>query len=244
MFSQFQARYPMGSIVSELLQIHNGNYIVRAVVQVGGITLATGMAAAAEIDQAEDQARIRALIILGIYPSADQTQAYRIVDSEAETKLTSASLGSGLSNFMFENESEGALPSQSDISADWHKEEVAQPPSLSLPSQLPDQLTGPSVDVSKRNNQTGKAAQSSKASSKNGLQFPAGDATQTQPIDLSDAIAQTSVELRRLNWSNTQGRNYLQQTYGKRSRQQLTDEELLEFLHYLQSQPSEDELSF
>jgi hypothetical protein len=60
----------------------------------------------------------------------------------------------------------------------------------------------------------------------------------SEPIDLSDAIARTSVELKRLTWSNQQGREYLLRTYGKRSRQELTDEEMLEFLHYLESQPS------
>ena len=58
------------------------------------------------------------------------------------------------------------------------------------------------------------------------------------PVDLSDIIAQTDVELRRLGWTSTQGREYLEQTYGKRSRQQLSDEELLAFLLYLESQPS------
>jgi hypothetical protein len=62
--------------------------------------------------------------------------------------------------------------------------------------------------------------------------------TTSEPIDLSDAIARTSVELKRLGWNNQQGREYLEQTYGKRSRQHLNDQELLEFLHYLESLPS------
>jgi len=58
--------------------------------------------------------------------------------------------------------------------------------------------------------------------------------TSPNPVDLSDVIAQTDVELTRLGWSNAQGREYLEKTYGKRSRQQLTDEELLGFLLYLE----------
>jgi hypothetical protein len=54
------------------------------------------------------------------------------------------------------------------------------------------------------------------------------------PVDLSDIIAQTDVELTRLGWSAAQGREYLEKTYGKRSRQQLTDEELMSFLLYLE----------
>ena len=52
----------------------------------------------------------------------------------------------------------------------------------------------------------------------------------TDPIDLSDIIAQTDVELQRLRWDVHQGREFLEKTYGKRSRHDLTDEELLEFL--------------
>ena len=58
------------------------------------------------------------------------------------------------------------------------------------------------------------------------------------PIDLSDIIAQTDVELQRLGWGTSQGREFLERTYGKRSRHDLSDEELLEFLLYLESQPS------
>ncbi len=56
--------------------------------------------------------------------------------------------------------------------------------------------------------------------------------------DLSDIIAKTSVELRRLGWTDVQGREHLERVYGKRSRQQLTDPELFDFLTYLESQPT------
>jgi hypothetical protein len=53
-------------------------------------------------------------------------------------------------------------------------------------------------------------------------------------IELStfDAIL---VEMQRLNWSIDRGQEYLQKTYGKRSRQQLTDRQLVEFFNYLRS---------
>jgi hypothetical protein len=63
---------------------------------------------------------------------------------------------------------------------------------------------------------------------------PASD----KPIDFSDIIARTNVELKRLGWTNQQGREYLVQTYGKRSRQLLSDAELLDFLHHLESEPA------
>jgi hypothetical protein len=58
------------------------------------------------------------------------------------------------------------------------------------------------------------------------------------PIDLSEVIAQTDVELKRLGWTHVQGRRYLEKTYSKRSRQHLTDAELIEFLDYLTAQPA------
>jgi hypothetical protein len=43
------------------------------------------------------------------------------------------------------------------------------------------------------------------------------------------------IEMQRLNWTIDRGKEYLQKTYGKRSRQQLTDRELVEFFNYLDS---------
>ena len=62
-------------------------------------------------------------------------------------------------------------------------------------------------------------------------ELPAG------PMDFSEIIARSNLELKRLGWTSDQGRNYLLQTYGKRSRQLLSDEQLIEFLAYLEQQP-------
>ncbi|GBF78679.1 hypothetical protein [Aphanothece sacrum] len=61
---------------------------------------------------------------------------------------------------------------------------------------------------------------------------------QLESLDFSEIIASSNVELKRLKWTNEQGREYLLKTYGKRSRQVLDDNELLEFLHYLESLPT------
>ncbi|MFN6540933.1 MAG: hypothetical protein RM021_031955 [Nostoc sp. EkiNYC01] len=47
-------------------------------------------------------------------------------------------------------------------------------------------------------------------------------------------IAQSDRYLAQLNWTPEQGREYLQQKYGKRSRLQLTDTEILDFINYLE----------
>jgi hypothetical protein len=55
-------------------------------------------------------------------------------------------------------------------------------------------------------------------------------------LDFSEIIARSNMELKRLGWTSEQGRNYLLHTYGKRSRQLLSDEQLIEFLAYLEQQ--------
>lgn len=62
--------------------------------------------------------------------------------------------------------------------------------------------------------------------------------TDQEPLDFSEIISRTSIELERLGWSADQGRSFLVQNYGKKSRQLLSDEELLHFLRHLESQPS------
>ncbi|HEY9852677.1 MAG TPA: hypothetical protein V6D28_24610 [Leptolyngbyaceae cyanobacterium] len=54
-------------------------------------------------------------------------------------------------------------------------------------------------------------------------------------IDLSDAIPRINSEMMRLGWTIEEGREYLWRTYKKRSRAQLTTEELVEFLCNLES---------
>ncbi|MEH2335918.1 hypothetical protein [Nostoc sp.] len=49
-------------------------------------------------------------------------------------------------------------------------------------------------------------------------------------------IAQSDTYLAQLNWTPEQGREYLQQRYNKRSRLQLSDTEILDFIDYLKLQ--------
>lgn len=68
-FAQLQSRYPMSSLITEFVQVHDGQVIVRATVQVNGAAIATSMATAPTVEQAEDQARLRILSFLGITPT-------------------------------------------------------------------------------------------------------------------------------------------------------------------------------
>lgn len=56
-------------------------------------------------------------------------------------------------------------------------------------------------------------------------------------IDNSDLITNIGLEIDRLGWSKRQGSRYLSDTYGKKTRAELTDDELEEFLEHLKAQP-------
>ena len=84
MLDQFRNYYPQGSLISELITIDHGKYIVRALVQINGVVLGTGLAADNIIEIAEDRAINRAL--------------KSIVEARSSTKLNSTNLDSRLSN--------------------------------------------------------------------------------------------------------------------------------------------------
>lgn len=50
-------------------------------------------------------------------------------------------------------------------------------------------------------------------------------------------LNRTNQDLKRLGWTAADGKIYLESVYGKTSRQQLSDSELIEFASYLQQQP-------
>lgn len=59
------------------------------------------------------------------------------------------------------------------------------------------------------------------------------------------AIAEIDRQMQRVGWSIDRGRNYLIQTFQKRSRRQLTSAELQQFLQYLRSLPTfEDDIPY
>lgn len=262
MYLQLQTRYPAASLVSELLQVQNGNFVVRAIIQVGGVTLTTGMAASPSVEQAEDQARLRALAVLGIYPEEQELQTH-LVPPAPDSALSPPGPEAAIN--------QEPLASQLDPQTTaWAVTTPSQANHLSSPAQVnqasESEYTFTELDLGISNG-VGKGIHSSEGSRQSNLSnnsrktLPTVEAHNGKPsshrphqsavkaeipgpIDLSDIIAQTSVELKRLGWSDIQGRLHLQRTYGKRSRQQLTDEELLEFLQYLQVQPSPDEPLF
>ncbi|MFM2025899.1 MAG: hypothetical protein RLZZ339_612, partial [Cyanobacteriota bacterium] len=64
MLQKLRQRYPQVALISELVQIDHGKYIVKAIVKIEGKTVVTGLAAADTVEIAEDRARERALLLL------------------------------------------------------------------------------------------------------------------------------------------------------------------------------------
>ena len=265
MFTQFRVLYPQGSLITELSAIDHGQYIVRCLVQVEGKTLVTALAAAQTVELAEEQARSRVLAILGI-----DTTATLMVENElplSPNKVTEppkptasiptesqfSTLGQmQLTQFPLDSSIIGAssLPF-AEAKVEDVNHHAPKTPSIEDEKTLLHELSSTELETSQENspplsleeemppsqlNEPVKSYFQSEPETDNSKIAPTLD-----PIDMSEVIARTTVEVKRLGWTNQQGKDYLLQTYGKRSRQLLTDEELLDFLNYLESQPTPED---
>jgi len=358
--AQLQARYPNASLIAEFVTVHQEHLVVRALVQVGGVPLATGMAAATDIEQAEDRAKVRALAALGIgsiTPSPPhQSPAYSIPSvSSLPTSSLSASPGFSTANLVAPDSAIAStsseagnpshLPGSTDVSGisaiTSGSSDIALPhPSISssVPHLQPHSFddrpqsevslssvpeSASPLNVAKTANVAGhaqpefsnpesstpefdraeeyefsyepepdhpdlykpedyshsemdlisepdsspleaslesiespppapKAASSTKPASGKGKTTKRKSEPEIAEIapstagesDRSEEIAKIGLEMKRLGWTTEQGRNYLKRTYGKRSRQELDDSELIDFLRYLEAQVSASESPF
>jgi hypothetical protein len=306
MLNQFRLQYPQGSLTSELVMIDHGLYIVRSQVEVGDVTLATGLAGATTVEDAEDQARLRALALLNfeskpsteikpdlIEPSKDHKTAIASQPIIPKEKLVEEPQPAPIPKSVKTKKSPAPTPplpvEVETVAIKTEKSSPISPPEVSL---IPEPSPIPKIPVTEKapelilsepiepevedfsqelveipptppelTEQNGKLPQTDSetngshesplpletlplldttvASPELAVDQPAPPALDTsEPIDFSEVIARSNVELKRLNWTNEHGKNYLLQTYGKRSRQLLSDGELIEFLQYLESQPT------
>ncbi len=262
MLAQFQARYPTGSLISELLSIHQGKFVVRVSAQVEGVTRATGMAAAETPELAEDRARVRALAVLIIDPHSKKLPEATTdgTMSEQAIQINSVSLSEPVTQMNHQATTKlesnptylSVLPasplveSTPDLGAsDQKNDHLMAPTSANQESIAFDEISSiQQTDNSNPpilfSNVTPLVPRSHNIQDATALGKIAETKmlTTSEPIDLSDLITRTNVEIKRLGWNNQKGREYLERKYNKRSRQHLDDEELLEFLHYLESLPS------
>lgn len=206
--------------MADLVSLHDGQYIVRAVITYKGDVLATGLAAHTDVTIAEDQARERAIAALGIHPLTASSQSPATPAENASLSDLSHDSANAQSNDL----QSGDL--QSNDLLDEPAEEDFGPP-----IDIIDDDPNPHNMMDEELTEAAPPAKPSVAT----LALESYT-NSVHPVDLSDVMAQTSVELTRLGWTSEQGREYLERTYGKRSRHQLTDEELMSFLLYLEDQ--------
>jgi len=270
MLSQFRISYPKGCLISELVTIDHGKYVVRALVEVEGVTLATGLAAADTVENAEDQARTRALAVLGILATAETKQE--------QTKIIPADLTAPLTPTPTSQipliEEKLAQPAQSseqtefsqvgseDISTsklNFSSKDTSDTAISVEPSNVPLNDDFPNMEVESSTEENTPLSTptvvpptntdtpiSSLTPENNYPQVElAADVSNTPltsgVIDFSEMVARSNIELKRLGWTKQRGVDYLLAKYNKKIRSELTDKELQEFLNFLELQPTPDE---
>lgn len=234
---KFRAQYPQGCLSADLVSVHDGQYIVRAVASNQGAPLATGLAASVDLQIAEDKARERAIALLGLGLDLQTTpqrdaQPKSVSSKSVSSKSVSSESSKSNGHQKLETEAhsvavkteERPMSAPAPVASAPEEVEVTLEPPEAEPDPTDDE--GPPLEAIAEQPQSPSAATIALENFN----------TSPNPVNLSDVIAQTDVELMRLGWTNDQGRAYLEKTYGKRSRQQLTDEELMTFLLYLEEQ--------
>jgi hypothetical protein len=240
MLAKFRHRYPQGSLVSELVEIDRGTYIVKALVQVDNIVLATALAGADTVEAAEDAAKERAIATLFLdshLASIPASPPEASVNPSLEQKVSEPTEPTKIANF-----SQPKSKVSPSISV------VEDPlPAPSIPQVLEPQLN-PEPELkdpaAAANNLFGDTftaeipATASIPDNNSNNSLHSNSAAELDAMDFHEIKQKTDIEIRRLGWSKDQGMEFLMSHYGKRSRLHLTDEQLLEFLRYLEKLPS------
>lgn len=274
---QFRTRYPQGSLASELVRVEHGKYVVMASASDKGVVLATGLAAADTVEEAEDRARDRALAVLGAelraaavppsthsdreeLPSRSSPLPRELVGT-ARAESQPIALSGGPVDFPPREEPEPVPPPTLDFEEFepplgeyeplGNGSSYEEPPSeTQTPLWEPDsspfedgelpwssEASAASFDDVSSLPEPPAKSKSSKAT-KSSKSKPAAPPAQTpsESSDRSDLMEQISVEMKRLQWTKQEGVQFLIDRYGKRSRSQLTDQQLVEFCNYLKEQ--------
>ena len=218
MLSSFRDRHPLGSVVTDLLRVEEGIYVVKAQISVGGIVLGSGMAGSTTVEEAEDAAIQRALRISGISNSTSLLLGGTLSTGPLDT-ANGSSIGSGSAS--------STPPIPAATGSDGNANGFSSVDDWDTPPPAPEAAT-PKPRKSKPSAQKAKP----KLEPEPELQL------EPEIEDLSELIAQTDVELTRIGWGPKEGRRFLKERFSKQSRQQLDESELRVFLQELKQQPT------
>ena len=255
MLQKLRQRYPQVALISELVQIDHGKYIVRAIIEIEGKTVVTGLAAADTVEIAEDRARERALLLL----EAESTPDLQLVEKVSPNNI---SLPSDLPKTVPstkkstktakvteiprpEAKIEPELPQVQDIPPAKIEPELPQVQDI-LPAKIEPEL--PQVQdiplpepepllLEMEPDNYSLLSELPEEASLTEEEPPEPEPVVVIPEEIDYSVLKTKidVEMKRLAWTTEKGREYLISTYGKKSRLLLTNEELLEFYNYLSS---------
>ena len=240
MLQKLRQRYPQVALISELVQIDHGKYIVKAIVEIEGKTVVTGLAAADTVEIAEDRARERALLLL----EAESTPDLQLVEKVSPNNISlpedlpkpvaSAKKSTKTPKVTEiprpEAKIEPELPQVKDITPAKIEPELPQVQDIPLPEPEPLLLETETDNYSLLSELPEEASLTEE-------EPPAPEPVVVIPEEIDYSVLKTKidVEMKRLAWTTEKGREYLISTYGKKSRLLLTNEELLEFYNYLSS---------
>lgn len=287
MLAKFRHHYPQGSLLSELVKIDRGLFIVKVSLQVQDKILATALASADCVEAAEDKARQRAIATL-VLDNEQAISNQSIIDNTAspmkssstsvpslssaqssQPALTSESKLESISNHNLNNdltnhnnvvdfaEHQSEMPSQRPISDQGNRSPAptteSSQPQQRIESKINDKIqpsagSGDSDNVNLFSEVVVSEASPTAASNDFNNNNIVGTTSHSEPhsvsnteigeIDFNEIKQKTDIEIKRLGWTKDDGRDFLKSRYGKRSRLHLTDDQLLEFLHYLESLPN------
>lgn len=244
MLAQFQAQYPTGSLLSELLTIYQGKFVVRASVQIEGVVRATGMAIAQTLELAEDRARERALAVVLIAPAPVQERLE--VPSTPPSPQIAAVPASSFPGDLTLADADFFTESIPGLEAPPATPTFTDYPEFA-PTNLGDRfaLTAPDVEpainadfgsspVTSFSNVTPFVPRTAREEVAEKIAPPEVKPEVSEPIDLSDTLIAIETALKNLRWTAEQERKYLKRTYTQESRHALTTPQLFEFLSYLE----------
>lgn len=246
---RFRQQYPQGSIISDLVQIHGDQYVVKVSVSLENTVLVSTLAADANLMLAENRAMERALAILGIRDA--QQPAHEPMNL---TVTPLPDLPIGLTNSVAESTSETILVDiQPTISANSEPVVSFSEPNAEItilttngkfavdpapPEVLIEALPEPEVSAGK-SSRTKKAATTSDPLPATADEAPFDEITvpiAEPPLSVTDMIPMINMELKRLGWSKDRGRDYMVSLYNKRASALLSDDELFGLLQHLQAE--------
>jgi hypothetical protein len=232
MLAQFQERYPAASLLSQLLTIYQGKFVVQVSVKIEGVVRATGMAAAETIELAEDQARLRAISLVAtqeITPSVPP-RSDRITSIPESANLITTEVSSPPER--------SAVPTVSPSKDDPEFTAKNSKDYLSLIATDADSITDEDFGmdpIAPVSNVTPFVLRTAPE------ELPLLDPINSEltpaviePVDLSDTLAAITKELKNLGWTAKQERNYIDRIYNKESCDFLSPQQLYEFLNYLE----------